>query len=428
MTEPTAPSNENAVTVDGGYPSDLAALGIRVERGVEGIHYELPQRKLGKVRKAGIGFLIFGMVVTAFMIFWMCGPILGGLASRGPGRWISITFGLLGLPGLAFGLGIILVGIAILKNIGHSEILVTADEICSIECLGPIRLRFRRNLALINRLVVAPPVRLNPNNTPKQEYEEYLSGLTVECKSGKPIFVAPGYPREMVHCLADHLTASMAQCSRHAGLPVVEEETIPVVDESTDGPAEDLPVQKPADSNAVVRDLPNGFAIVVPPAGLFKGTKGMFAFSLLWNGFMMVMTTLVVSSQFGGSANKPPLFIFLVIGLFWAIGIGLLLAAINMGRRQTMLAVIGNVFAVKTTGIFGVKEKKVRIEEIGDVRVGPSGVEVNERPVLELQVLGKDDKKSIGLLSERNDDELRWMAWLIRNRTSLRKRRPTPPA
>jgi hypothetical protein len=45
--------------------------------------------------------------------------------------------------------------------------------------------------------------------------------------------------------------------------------------------------------------------------------------------------------------------------------------------------------------------------------MGPSGMKVNNRDVMELQVMLTSGKK-LGLLSQRTDDELAWMASLLR--------------
>jgi hypothetical protein len=57
-------------------------------------------------------------------------------------------------------------------------------------------------------------------------------------------------------------------------------------------------------------------------------------------------------------------------------------------------------------------------EDIADIRAGPSGREVNDRPVLELQVHPRKGKK-VGLLAGRNEEELRWMAAQLRRALEL---------
>jgi len=392
--------------------------GVRIQKEMDGVRYILPPRDLGQARKAGTGLIIFGAVITTFMIFWMSGPLRGATGEHVIGRLFSIGFSLMGLPGLAIGAGIMLLGIAILKNMGHSEVLVSRDQIWAIECIGPIKLKFKRELNSVERLVVGATIRSRSNGGQWQEMGGgAFSAIRVEGKFATPIFMAVGYPKEFTKNLADSLTASVAELSQATGLFNEQPKTIAVVEETADGQSmEDIPLPRPADSKAVVSDLADGFAVVIPPAGALKGSKGLFFFSFVWNGFMVLFTSVMI---FAKSSAKPPWPVYLFIAGFWAIGIGMLLGALNMGKRQTMIAVVKGSLGIKITGLFGTKETRLHLDEVGAVRMGPSGMEVNNVPVMELQVMGKDGKKKTGILSERKEDELLWIAWLIRSKTGL---------
>ena len=50
-----------------------------VEHSGGGTRFVLPRRQLAGVRKFGWIIIGFGGFVTAFMIFWMSGPILSGV-------------------------------------------------------------------------------------------------------------------------------------------------------------------------------------------------------------------------------------------------------------------------------------------------------------------------------------------------------------
>jgi len=395
--------------------------GIRVETTMDGVRYVLPKRDFGKFRSVGVGFVVFGIVVTVFMLFWLSGVLkFNSSAGKDPFfNLFSIGMALAGLPGLGVGIGIIAIGIAILRNMGHSEVLVSRDRIWSIECIGPFKFRFKRDIGAIEKLVLGDAtIRGSTNNGPMKELSRQLSLIRVEGRSSRPMLVAMAYPAEMVKALADNLTTSIAALSHHPGaFTVSEEKNIPVVDESRDAVPEDIPVSKPFECSAIVKEMENGFAVVLPPAGLFKGSKGLFFFSLLWNGFMVVFTSVML---FADKSDKTPVPAYLFVAVFWAIGIGMLLGAVNMGKRQTILAFVDGIFGVKTTGLFGTKEVKLKISEIGTVRMGTSGMEVNDRPVMELQVMGKDGKKKAGVLSERKEEELLWIAWLVRSKTGLK--------
>ena len=52
--------------------------------------------------------------------------------------------------------------------------------------------------------------------------------------------------------------------------------------------------------------------------------------------------------------------------------------------------------------------------EIAAIRVAPSGVKVNNRDIIELQIHLADGRPKLGLLSERKDDELEWVAAVLR--------------
>ncbi len=95
------------------------------------------------------------------------------------------------------------------------------------------------------------------------------------------------------------------------------------------------------------------------------------------------------------------------------IGAALLLIGWNMGRRESAVAVVGNSVMVMQTSLRGSKRREWPRSEIKSAKVGPSGIEVNDRPILELQLHGPD-KKLFGMLAGRDERELLWMATLLR--------------
>ena len=101
-------------------------------------------------------------------------------------------------------------------------------------------------------------------------------------------------------------------------------------------------------------------------------------------------------------------------GLFWAVGIAMLLGAINMGRRKAALAVVAGELMAIQTGIFGSKKREWPCEEVKSIESGSSGMEVNKVPILELQITGTDDIK-FGLLAGRAEEEIEWLAYTLRS-------------
>src|SRR5438874_13652786 len=108
------------------------------------------------------------------------------------------------------------------------------------------------------------------------------------------------------------------------------------------------PPAQPAGSQIAVERFADGVTITVPPAGLFGGTQGLFVFALIWNGFVGVFTAVMLG-VFLGTAAKHDQAIWIapaILSIFWLVGIGVLLASINMGRRQAAFAVTGGTLMV----------------------------------------------------------------------------------
>ncbi len=153
--------------------------------------------------------------------------------------------------------------------------------------------------------------------------------------------------------------------------------------------------------------------MTVPPAGLFKGSKGLFAFSILWCGFMVVFSGFSVAVPLVTGSFSGQLWPFVAgCAVFWAIGIAVLVAAVNMGRRHAIIDVVDDVLLINRKSLFRIKSHQWPRQELETVTVGPSGIESNDVPILELKVrlrAGKD----VGMFAGRDQAELRWMAWVL---------------
>ena len=74
--------------------------------------------------------------------------------------------------------------------------------------------------------------------------------------------------------------------------------------------------------------------------------------------------------------------------------------------------------SIVVAGIFGTKRWDWTADQIHFVRTGPSGMEVNEQPVIELQIHPVTGKKK-GFLAGRNVDELKWLATRLRQELAV---------
>jgi hypothetical protein len=190
-------------------------------------------------------------------------------------------------------------------------------------------------------------------------------------------------------------------------------EPVDLPDESSDdveSPSIPTPLPQPANSAITIARFPDGLTMNVPPAGLWRGTQGLFPFAIVWNGFMAVFTPFTLTAIFNGKgADQAAWIVPALLSLFWLVGIGILLGGLNMGRRRAAIAVTGGTLMVIQTGIFGSKQREWPVAKIKRICAGPSGMEVNDKPILELQIYA-DGSARCGLLAGRTDEELRWIA------------------
>ena len=140
----------------------------------------------------------------------------------------------------------------------------------------------------------------------------------------------------------------------------------------------------------------------------------IFSYVLGDNIFILFKGIQIIPAHFGSDliTNVQKLAEIRVVfgtGLVVAQRVGILLAAINMGRRRSNLATAGDRLFVVRESIFGRKTHEWKAADLEEIRRGASGTTVNDVPVLELQIHPRQGKK-VGLLSERDNGELTWIA------------------
>jgi hypothetical protein len=84
-----------------------------------------------------------------------------------------------------------------------------------------------------------------------------------------------------------------------------------------------------------------------------------------------------------------------------------------MGRRTAMFAVAAGNLLVMQKGLFGTKKREWAVDDISHIALGPSGMKVNDRDVLQLQIHAAGEK--LGLLTGRDVAELEWLACELRS-------------
>lgn len=362
--------------------------------------FHFPRRPLGWGRLVGlflVGFGLLFMWMPAHAAWDFIPKLLKG--NFDVGNIIFSLFPLLFVIAAFIPMGI---GLAIL--FGRCRLAWRNGELSCTELVGPFRWTRRFPRKPIRKLEISVSTSQTGNAPPKQM--ENFSGMMALFEDGSRKVVMFGYPKDWLLAVAEELKTYVGGGSTSSRPLQVE------VVESVEKVESDDDVQRPANSRVQLEERGAGLRLTIPPAGLWKGSKGLFFFSLLWCGFMCLFTGISVYSQFKGSEGVPVAF-WIFIPVFWLIGLSLMLSAINMGRRSAELTVDSGRLRVETKGIFGVKIREWSRAELAAVRADASGMEVNDRPVIELQIHPVAGKKC-GLLAGRDEQELRWMATQLR--------------
>ncbi|MEW6304422.1 MAG: hypothetical protein AB1705_13175 [Verrucomicrobiota bacterium] len=381
---------------------------IRVAQLRQGVRYELPRRNLGPLGCAAIFLIGFGLFFSGFAVFWIIGASLA-TAKNGVFGWL---FPLFGLP--FFFIGLVPIALGLFMTIGRCTIELDGLNLRVIERAGPFRWTRKCHLENVRRLAVqSSPTKVN-NQPVTTGPPADLASLTAESNDCKPMPLVLAYPRGWLLALSHDL----AQRTNLAGLTG---EGAPDVVEVKEGASVDsLNAERrepPPGCTVRVENKGDAVMLTIPPAGLVKGSKGLFVFGLIWCAFIGIVTAVVLLAD--GSKSKDIWVAWIIFPLFWLVGLGMLLGGANMGQRRALLLANPRELRVAQKTLFGTKQFTWPREQLARVELGPSGMTVNNVPVNELQIHTTDGAKK-GFFSERDDEELRWIATTLRDALQLR--------
>lgn len=379
---------------------------LREVRNGNNIEFILPPRDTGKLRIIGLILMLVSLIPLFIGWQFIVDPFQQFLEEENSSRYFSLAFAIAGLVPALLGLAIFLVGLCGLTMRSYVRIILDANELRAREQLGPFFKNWRMPRDKLKTLQVVNAATLRDNN--KQVMTSVFYGIIAKDSGGTEIRMAPAYDL----ALLDRLTVLI---SAETGATVLEKQINHTGSLDVDkGAVKDIgPMpEQPAASTIEFEDRSEGLAVRVPPMGLLKGSKGLFIFSIVWSvmtiGFMSFLLYLAVAKgeeeAWGGA-------LFMLI--FLAIGIGTGLAAVNMGRRHADILLMHGMLTVKRISIFGEKVQECSLQDIKKIIHGPSGMRVNNKTVYELQVFNNDNEKTVGMLSQLDDNELRWLAELL---------------
>jgi uncharacterized membrane protein YhaH (DUF805 family) len=380
---------------------------VRVESFGSDVSYLFPPRPLGALRW-------FGLVLVAFSVLFIWGPAhslfdsfkrLHDPQQSGQGFEIVSVIGLL----IFVTAGCIPGALGFLIAFGRCRVDWRNQRLSVLEYAGPIRWRRRFPKNPVRKFTVNVGGAEITNRPVTSGPLADLGALTAEFESGAKRVVMLGYPRDWLRDLAEDLSTHVGASISSVNAPPVE-----VVDARENQP-QFADVSKPADTDVKIESRAGGLTVEVPPTGLRKVSKGMLTFGVVWCLFLTVFTIVGFNSRTFFQDPLPDL----LIVVFWLVGIALIVSAVNMARRRATLQVESGSLSVTQTGLFGTKRREWRRGDIAAVRADASGMEVNNRPVIELQIHPVTGRKA-GFFAGRDAHELRWVA------TELRKALAVP--
>ncbi len=393
----------------------------------------LPRRDLGSYRHFGWALIGMGLFGVAFMLVWISAPLMGAIQmiAGQPAMAVFLAgFASFGLFGLYHSLRLFMLGAFTALNRTQCVVEIRGEWLYSNELLGPFTWKRKCSIDKIRQFSIERAISDQGENGEESPISTVMGSNLLGIKAigvkERGFLIAPAYTQEIVEPLADELARRVqrervnlissdegSSVEKLAGQPVDDLQSIPVIDQVS-GNSISTPI-KPPQSKITVHSRDDSLSYEIPPAGLFRGSKGLFAFSLIWLGIV----SLVSWGMIAGLISDPKgiwttIGMLAFISLFWGVGIGTLVAAINMGRRSVMIGVLGDQLFIERRSIFGNKWIDLDRAQILRISVGPSGMKVNDVPVVELQIHTADGKKQ-GLLSQLDHDELRWLASELQN-------------
>lgn len=180
-------------------------------------------------------------------------------------------------------------------------------------------------------------------------------------------------------------------------------------DDAAGSPSQPMP---PPESRLMVERFEDGLMVTIPAPGLTGGLLVMFLGGIVCDalGTIILAGMLVKWAAGGGKFDLGELVgAFVFSAFFGGAGLALILTSLNLAKRKAALAVTDGLLMAMQTGLFGSKQREWQPGEVLDVRVGPSGIEVNEKPVMELQIVDAHGRK-FSMLAGHEQEDLYWLA------------------
>lgn len=193
-------------------------------------------------------------------------------------------------------------------------------------------------------------------------------------------------------------------------------------------PAEDRILQ-PTGSKAILAQDAGATSIFLPSIGLRRGNGFILCFGLIWATCSALATIQALRGtlRLEGGGIPSVTHSLLLLSLCWAIGLGFTLAGIHLARRKVVFIATADGLFLLQSGPLGKKERQFPRADIVAIRFGHAKSTTNGQPDPQLEVR-LTSGQTVGLLVNRDPDELRWLAYVLRQALIIPAYQPAPGA
>lgn len=416
---------------------------IDIEPTGDGVSIRLPFRDLDGARKAGWIAIGFGGFATLFMIAWITGPVSIGIGLVRQGDMFGaaiIAFGCLGLLGLLATAKIVAFGYALLRNQIRCTVYMDEKHIVNREQFGWFSHKTKLKRDSVKNLFIAPLAMSDSddhesNRNTVNFFDSLFDGnaselslIRTDKRKGK--IIAPGYSRELLEMVATAIARELNRDKSESVLIVrddvgaqsPETQSSVTVQQLTDDDVKQADFELPAESELTVIEEGDSKVYRIPERNLWKGSAGLFPFSVFWNGFVLMVGTgaLVANPNWEWGMLG-------ILSMFGLVGIGMLVGSIYMARQSAMVGVRDDILFIERKTIFGTKWTEFEASQISTISMARSNMEVNGTPVMNFQIKPFEGK-AVSMFSHLDNQEIQWLAQQLRRSLGIKSHETHPAA
>ena len=360
---------------------------ILVEETAMGVRYVLPVRRSPSPTK---GWLLVGSGIFVMALAGLTLKVSQGVAFWNLGA--VIVAGSLVL--LVMGLLLCFWGQRLLNS--RADIVLQGERLIVQEKIaGGFRWRRTSRLGKLARFRIAPQLQTQYSLMDGAiDVAELEYSLELVYETGSRRTLVTMYGRELLEPVARDLTVRLGLSQP----PVV-------IDPSNADDESD--VELPTGSSITMETTEDGLSILVPRLRLFGGDDGRSLARLIGSGLLGVIGGGLSMVSFSG-AGVGPWWVWIMFTVPALAGVAFLAASIA-GQSETYIDVVGDTLLISMRGWTGISHHQFTREQIKDITVGESTVQINDEHLPELHIV-LHQYDTLELFTARDHQELIWLA------------------